>query len=141
LNRIFGDEHDDLSDAGLKMWQNLKFCCGRFNTRGELLGFGANNLKQPEKVVLAVQTVSALMAAKILISYYGLEGNSLGKDIIQMEKFLESDLKRGPYLLQANVKGLISYSQTGEPIYAHPVASIGATSWYMFYLKEFSPFE
>lgn len=92
IDKIFGE-----TGAALKMWNNLKETCGRFDNEGELQGFGYTNIKSSYdqgmgRVISTECTFSAMMACKVLKEYYGemadTEPYSVSVDLAEMEAFI-----------------------------------------------------
>jgi hypothetical protein len=152
LDKIFGE-----AGATLKMWTNLKNACGRFDIEGRLQGFGYTNVKSTfdtnqGSVISAEITFVAMLACKILKSYYGITADtspySIGLDLADMEAFMYTP-NRGvpgdPHLLfvsksEAYFNHVDRRSQTGLGAIVHPLPSITATAWHIFYIKAFNPF-
>jgi hypothetical protein len=146
IDKIFG-----VHGATLKLWNNLKNTCGRFNHDHELDGFGFNNIKSTydnnmSTVISAELTFTAMMACKILKEYYqdtaDIAPYSITSDLAEMETFIYTPSNHllfisnnEAYFNSANIR-----SQTGFGSFVNPIPSITSTSWHIFYSKLFNPF-
>lgn len=144
LQPLIIDEIFGMHGSSLKMWNNLKQICGKFNNEGELNGFGYNNTS---KVISAETTFAAMLACKILKIFYQDEADappySLSSDLAEMESFI--------YTVNSGKDGdaHLLFVSDNEAYFNHvnilsdnmyPIPSICATAWHIFYSKSFNPF-
>ena len=152
IDEIFG-----VTGATLRMWNNLKRTCGRFNYDGELKGFGYTNIKSSYdedmgSVISGDWTFAAMMACKVIKSYYGdmadINPYSISSDLAELESFMYT-INTGitddhllfvsrldeAYFNYANIR-----AQSGLGWFANPIPSITSTAWHIFYTKSFNPF-
>jgi hypothetical protein len=152
INKIFRDD-----SASLKMWNNLKQTCGRFDMNNKLQGFGYTNIKTTHdrgmgSIISSESTFGAMMACKVLKEYYGDLADrapySISSDLIEMEIFMytanSGNMGDNHLLHISNNEAYFNHAnmraQTGFGSFSNPIPSITSTSWHIFYTKSFNPF-